>query len=176
MHIHVSQRETMLRNHCFAERFRSQVCDVFFAPDSAHSQSLDLIPSCTHKYATSMCFNFPIPCLENVFSGFCVNGQPDFTAKPKSHIMLWTPSLLTLPMLLHTVLPPALFFAMTFCFRVYAFRVCPPSISTPAHDDFRCHHVHSAADRFIHFCSELLDHVCYFPASTAAEASRGLLG
>ena len=31
IHIHVSQRETMLRNHCFAKRFRSQVCDVFFA-------------------------------------------------------------------------------------------------------------------------------------------------
>ena len=38
-------RETMLRNHCFAECLRSQVCFVFFTPDSAHSQPLrsDLI-------------------------------------------------------------------------------------------------------------------------------------
>ena len=43
-----------------------------FVPRSAMLSSLltlrtcslrDLISSCIHKYATSMCFNFPIPCL-----------------------------------------------------------------------------------------------------------------
>ena len=66
----------MLRNHCFAEWFRSQVCDVFFAPDSAHSQSLgsDLVlyPQVRHIYVLQLPNSLPV---ENVLSGLCVNGQ-----------------------------------------------------------------------------------------------------
>ena len=71
----VSQRETTLCNHCFAEWFHSQICDVFFAPDSAHSQSLrsDLVlyPQERHIYVFQLSDSLSVK-----------------NAKPKSNIML----------------------------------------------------------------------------------------
>ena len=54
VHIHIPHCEPMLRNHCFAERFRSQVCDVVLTSDSAYSQSVRsdfiLYPQVCHVY------------------------------------------------------------------------------------------------------------------------------
>ena len=58
----MSQCEAVFRNHCFAERVGPQIGRVLLT-DSAHSKLVDLTSSCIHKYATSMCFNLPIPCL-----------------------------------------------------------------------------------------------------------------
>ena len=75
----------MLRNHCFAERFRSQVCDVFFAPDSAHLLSLrsDLVlcPRVRHINVLQLPNSMPV---ENVLSGFCVDGQHWFHCKAQA--------------------------------------------------------------------------------------------
>ena len=81
--------------------------------------------SCTNKCAT---FVFQLP-----------NYLPStgFTAKPKSRIMLSTPFASDAPSAAVYSSASALFFAMTFCFRVYAFMVCLPSIRTLALDDFR---------------------------------------
>ena len=134
IHVHVSQCETVLCNDCFAERLRSQVCDVFFAPDSEHSQSLrsDLVlyPQVRHIYVLQLPNSLPV---ENVLSGFCVNGQHWFHCKTqvKHHALDPAPNAAAYSS------ASALFFAMTFCLCVYAFRVCLPSISTPALDDFR---------------------------------------
>ena len=82
IHVRASQRETMLCSHCFAERFRSQICDVFFAPDSAHSQSLgsDLVlyPQVRHLNVLQLPDFMPV---ENVLSGFGVSGQHWFHCK-----------------------------------------------------------------------------------------------
>ena len=129
----------MLRNHCFAERFLSKSV-TFSSLLTLRTRSLwDLILSGTHKYATSMCcFNFPIPCLWRMCSvAFASMASNGFTAKPKSHIMLWTPFASDAPNAAAYSSASALLYAMTFCLRVYAFMVCLPSISTPALDDFR---------------------------------------
>ena len=98
----------------------------------------DLISSCTHMSATSLCFSFPIPCLWRMCSvAFAPMFNTGFTAKPKSRIMLWTHSASDAPNAAACSSASALLFAMTFCFRVYAFMVCPPSIRTLALDDFR---------------------------------------
>ena len=119
----------MLRNHCFPEWFRSQVCDVFFAPDSALSQSLgsDLVlyPQIGHIYVLQLPNSLPV---ENVLSGL---------ALVSLHIMLWTPFASDAPNAAAYSSASALLVAMTLCFRVYAFRVCLRIINTPALDDFR---------------------------------------
>ena len=121
----------MFRHHCFAERFRSQVCYVFFTPDSAHSQPLgsDLIlhPQVCHIYMLQLPDSLPV---ENVLHWILLNpprslnndtipfdsDAPDSAAKSSAY---------------------ALLLAKIFCFRVYAFKVRIPSITTPALDDFR---------------------------------------
>ena len=138
----------MFRNHCFTERFRSQVCDIFFAPYSAHSQSLrsDLVlyPQERHSLCASTS-RFPAngecaqwllrqwPALVSLQSP----NHTGFTAKPKSHIMLWTPFASDASNVAAYSSASALLFAMTFCFPVYVFRVCLPSTSTRALDDSR---------------------------------------
>ena len=110
IHAHVSPCETVLCNHCFAERLRSQVCGVFFAPDSAHSQSLrsDLVlyPQVRHIYVLQLPNSLPV---KNVLSGF---------AKPKSNIMLWTPFAFHAPNAAAYSSASALHCAMTYAFRV----------------------------------------------------------
>ena len=61
-HVNMSQCEPVFRNHCFAEWVGPQIGRVLLT-DSAHSKLVDLTSSWIHKYATSMCFNPPIPCL-----------------------------------------------------------------------------------------------------------------
>ena len=111
---------------------------TFSSPLTLRTRNLcDLISSCTHKYATSLCFSFPIPCLWRMCSvAFESMFNTGFTAKPKSRIMLWTPFASDGPNAAAYSSAAALLFAMTFCFRVSAFKVCP-SINTPALDDFR---------------------------------------
>ena len=85
----------------------------------------DLISSCTHKYATPMCFNFPIPCLWRMCSVvFASMASTDFTAKP-SHTSCSFAS--DAPNAAAYSSASALLFAMTFCLRVCAFRVFPNS-------------------------------------------------
>ena len=116
-----------------------------FVPKSATFSSLltlrtrslwDLISSCTHKYATSMCSSFPIP-VENALSGLCVNGQHWFHCKSRVTHHALNPFASDAPNAAAYSSASALLFAMTFCFRVYAFSVCLPSIITPALNDFR---------------------------------------
>ena len=111
------------------QSLRSQVCDIFFAPDSAHSQSLR---------PTLVLYPNVIPCLWRMCSVAVASmTNAGFTAKPRSHIMLWNPFASDAPNAAAYSSAPALLFAQTFCFRVYAFKVCLPSIITPALDDFR---------------------------------------
>ena len=118
----------MLRNHCFAECFSKSV--TFSSLLTLCTRHLcDLISSCTHNYTTSMCFSFPIPCLWRVLS---VAFASMFSAG-------------SLQNLSHASCFDSLCFRRSqccciqfcLCFRVYAFMVCPPSIRTPALDDFR---------------------------------------
>ena len=117
----------MLRNHCFTERFRSQVCDVFFDSDSAHSQSLrsDLVlyPQVRHICVLQLPDSLSV---ENVLSGFCVNGQHWLHCKAQvTHHALDPASLQTLPMLLHTVLP-----LRYFCIDLLPSCVCFQGVSS----------------------------------------------
>ena len=96
---------------------------------------LVLYPQVRHIYVLQFSDSLPV---KYVFSGFFASvASTGFTAKPKSHIMLWTP--FTSDALNATAYSSAsaLLFAMTFCFHVYALRVCLPSISTPTLDDFQ---------------------------------------
>ena len=70
-HVDTSQCEAVFRKHCFAERFGPQVCNLFIPMTLLTRNILNLISSYIRKYATSMCFNLPIP----VFGGLCINGQ-----------------------------------------------------------------------------------------------------
>ena len=106
---------------------------------SAHSQPLgsDLIlhPQVRHIYLLQI---FPIPCLWRMCSAAVASmASTGFTAKRESNIMLWTPFASDAPNAAAYSSASALLFAMTFCLRVYAFRVCLHSISMPALRNFR---------------------------------------
>ena len=91
MHPNVRQYTALQSLFCWAASFpslrrflRSSLCAI--------AVLWDLISSCTHRYATSMCCNFPIPCLWRMCSvAFALMVSTGFTAKPKTNIMLWTP-------------------------------------------------------------------------------------
>ena len=128
----------MLCNHCFAEWFRSRSATFSSLLTVWTRNFCDLLSSCPHKYVTSMYFSFPIHCLWRMCSvAFASMFNTSFTAKPKSRIMLWTPFASDAPNAAAYSSASALFFAMTFCYRESAFRVCLPGTSTPALDDFR---------------------------------------
>ena len=81
-----------------------------------------LTSSCHHKYATSMCFNLPIPCLWRMCSvAFASMANTGFIYATNAACSSAS----------------ALILAMIFCIRVYAFRVSLPSSITIALDDFR---------------------------------------
>ena len=78
LRVHIFECGAVFRNHCFGERFGPEICHVFLTLDSAHYKLLDLTSSCIHKYATSMCFNQPLPCLWRMCSVACglrISGQ-----------------------------------------------------------------------------------------------------
>ena len=98
----------------------------------------DLISSCTHNYATSMCYNFPIPCLWRMCSvAFASMASTGFFSYRGSLSNDTIPFDSDAPNAARYSSASALLFPMTFCFRVYAYKVCPPNITTPALDDFR---------------------------------------
>ena len=81
-----------------------------FVPKSATFSSLltlctrnlcDVILSCTHKYATSMCFSFPIPCLWRMCSPLHQRSTLASLQSPSRASCFGLPLLPTLPMLLH---------------------------------------------------------------------------
>ena len=67
-HVNVHQREAVFRDDCFAQRLSCQIGDVSSLLILRTRNLLDLISSYFHKYATSMCFNFPIPCRCTMYS------------------------------------------------------------------------------------------------------------
>ena len=73
-----------------AERFRPDVRKIVFALDMADSQlvRLDFILQPQMRHA---CFMLPIPCRKGMLSvAFVSMVNTGFSAKPMSHIMLWT--------------------------------------------------------------------------------------
>ena len=116
-----------------------------FVPRSATLSSLltlctrslwDLTSSCIHKYATSMCFSFPIHCLWRMCSvAFASMANTGFFSYPKSLSNDTIPFDSDAPNAAAYSSASALLLAMIFCFRVCAFKACSPSITTPA-----CHH------------------------------------
>ena len=76
--------------------------------------------------------------VEDVFCGFCIHSQHWLHLVSKiSQQRHDFPLDSDAPNAAAYSSASALLFAMTFCFRVYAFMVCPPSIRTPALDDLR---------------------------------------
>ena len=135
IHVHVPQRETVLRNHCFAEWFRSQVCDVFFAPSQSLGSDLVLHPQVRHICVLQLPHSLHV---ENVLRGFLRQWPALVLQQSPSHVSCSEPLFASdAPNAAASSSASALLFAMTLCFRVYAFRVCLPSIITPALDDFR---------------------------------------
>ena len=107
-----------------------------FIPRSATFSSLltlrtrrlcDRISSCTHKYSTSMCFNFPIPCLWRIcsvaFASMANTGFFSYTKSLNNDTILFDSDA---PNAAACSSASALLFAMILCLRVYAGHVHLP--------------------------------------------------
>ena len=94
-----------------------------------------LAPTSTSHLCTSAS-RFPA-CGECVLWLLHQCSPPASLQNPSSRIMLWTPFASDAPNAAAYSSASALFFAMAFCYRESAFRVCLPGTSTPALDDFR---------------------------------------
>ena len=119
--VDISHCVAVFRNHCFAERFRPQVCNVFLALDSAYSQAFGCDFILSPQYATSMCFNLPIPCLWRmcsvaVASMANTSRNPD-PSKTTQFLVSDAPNAAAYSS------ASALLLAMICCLRVYAFKV-----------------------------------------------------
>ena len=97
-----------------------------------------LISSCIHEYATSMRFNFPIPCRCRMCSvAYATVASTGFNSYPKSFTSDTIPFDSDAPNSAVYRSASALLFAMILCLRVYACRDRLPNNITPALHNFQ---------------------------------------